>query len=293
MSKNLHSSKNFLILSGGASLIGLAPIFVKLSEMSPSLIAFYRMFLALPILFIYNYLINGKFYFSVTNKKVIILSLFASLAFSTDLILWHWSITITSISNATIIVNSAPIFVAILSFFILKEIPNKEFFLSFLITYLGIFGLIYFSNNYTSGKIFGDILSLIAALFYATYLFLISRLGREQSINIIFYTTLFCCLFSIPTSIFESSNFIPSSLNEFLNLFALAFLCQFGGQFMITHGIAKISASSGSIGLLMQPITATALAAIIFKEFLNMVQILFIFVTLIGIYLARLNISKN
>ena len=82
MSKNLHSSKNFLILSGGASLIGLAPIFVKLSEMSPSLIAFYRMFLALPILFIYNYLINGKFYFSVTNKKVIILSLFASLAFS-------------------------------------------------------------------------------------------------------------------------------------------------------------------------------------------------------------------
>ena len=186
MSKNLHSSKNFLILSGGASLIGLAPIFVKLSEMSPSLIAFYRMFLALPILFIYNYLINGKFYFSVTNKKVIILSLFASLAFSTDLILWHWSITITSISNATIIVNSAPIFVAILSFFILKEIPNKEFFVSFLITYLGIFGLIYFSNNYTSGKIFGDILSLIAALFYATYLFLISRLGKEQSINIIF-----------------------------------------------------------------------------------------------------------
>ena len=247
MSKNLHSSKNFLILSGGASLIGLAPIFVKLSEMSPSLIAFYRMFLALPILFIYNYLINGKFYFLVTNKKVIILSLFASLAFSTDLILWHWSITITSISNATIIVNSAPIFVAILSFFILKEIPNKEFFLSFLITYLGIFGLIYFSNNYTSGKIFGDILSLIAALFYATYLFLISRLGREQSINIIFYTTLFCCLFSIPTSIFESSNFIPSSLNEFLNLFALAFLCQFCGQVMITHGIAKISASYGSI----------------------------------------------
>ena len=71
MSKNLHSSKNFLILSGGASLIGLAPIFVKLSEMSPSLIAFYRMFLALPILFIYNYLINGKFYLAhVTDRPL-------------------------------------------------------------------------------------------------------------------------------------------------------------------------------------------------------------------------------
>ena len=61
----------------------------------------------------------------------------------------------------------------------------------------------------------------------------------------------------------------------------LAFLCQFGGQFLITYGIANISASSGSIGLLMQPLTATILASFIFSEILNTNQILFVLITLL------------
>ena len=72
----------------------------------------------------------------------------------------------------------------------------------------------------------------------------------------------------------------------------MAVLCQFGGQYFITHGIGKISASDGSIGLLMQPLTATILAAIIFLEILNFIQIIFVLVTLFGIYLARINIVK-
>ena len=72
----------------------------------------------------------------------------------------------------------------------------------------------------------------------------------------------------------------------------MAFLCQFGGQFLITFGISKISASTGSIGLLMQPLTATLLAALIFTEILNLMQIVFVFITLLGIYLARLSIVK-
>jgi drug/metabolite transporter (DMT)-like permease len=72
----------------------------------------------------------------------------------------------------------------------------------------------------------------------------------------------------------------------------MAFLCQFGGQFLITIGIGKVSASNGSIGLLMQPLTATTLAAFIFSEILNLIQILFILITFMGIYLARLSIIK-
>ena len=76
------------------------------------------------------------------------------------------------------------------------------------------------------------------------------------------------------------------------NLILMAFLCQFGGQFFITHAIGKISASGASIGLLMQPITATVLAAFIFVEILTLLQILFAFVSLFGIYLARINLNQ-
>ena len=282
----------FILLAFGAMLIGFAPIFVKLSMLSSSAISFYRMFLALPFLFLLNYILNKKFFFRVKNKKTILYAAFASLAFTTDLTLWHFSMDITSVSNATIIVNSAPIFVAILSFIFFKERLTKGFLLSFLVTYIGIVGLIYFSNNYVNGKLLGDILCLIAAFFYGVYLLVIARLGKENSLNIIFYTTFFCCLFSIIPMMIEGGNLIPSSSFEWLNLILMAFLCQFGGQYFITHAIGKISASGASIGLLMQPLTATILAAIIFSEILTSLQILFALISLFGIYLARINLNQ-
>lgn len=293
MIKNLQETSYFLMLAFGAMLIGFAPIFVKWSNLSPSAILFWRMLIALPFLIAFNFLKNNQILFRVKNKKTILYSLIAALAFTVDLVLWHYSMNITSVSNATIIVNSAPIFVAILAFLIFKEIPQKGFISSFLVTYVGIIGLIIFSNNYTNGKMIGDILCIIAALGYGIYLLIISKLGKETSLNIIFYTTLFCCLFSIIPMSFESGLSFPQTHFEWANLILLAFLCQFGGQFLITFGIGRISASSGSIGLLMQPLTATILASIIFSEILNSMQIVFCLITLLGIYKARTGLADN
>ncbi|MDC1150564.1 DMT family transporter [Gammaproteobacteria bacterium] len=292
MIKNFQVTNYFLMLALGATLIGFAPIFVKWSNLSPAAITFWRMLLALPLLAGFNYAVNKKIFFKVKSKKTIFYAALASLAFTTDLTLWHYSMNITSVANATIIVNSAPVFVALLAFIFYKELPTKGFGKSFLITYTGIIGLIIFSNNYANGKILGDFLCMIAALFYAIYLLIISKLNKETSLNIIFYTTFFCCLFSIVPMLMHSKSFLPISSFEWINLLLMAFLCQFGGQFLITFGIGKISASNGSIGLLMQPLTATLLAALIFSEILNLMQILFVFITLIGIYFARLSIVK-
>ena len=293
MESNFQRTNYFILLAFGAMLIGFAPIFVELSSLSPFAIGFYRMFLTIPFLFAVNYAVNKRFSFKVNNKRTILYAAFASLAFTTDLTLWHFSMTITSISNATIIVNSAPIFVAILSFIIFKEKLSKGFLLSFVITYTGIIGLIYFSNNYINGKILGDILCLVAAFFYGIYLLIIAKLGKENSLNIIFYTTFFCCIFSVIPMVVGGGIIFPTSNSEWLNLILLAILCQLGGQYFITHAIGKISASSGSIGLLMQPITATILAAIIFNQILNTAQIIFVFVAMFGIYLARINLSNT
>tara|TARA_B100000941_G_scaffold160582_1_gene114201 strand:- start:101 stop:997 length:897 start_codon:yes stop_codon:yes gene_type:complete len=293
MKINFQRTNYFLILAFGAVLIGFAPIFVKLSELSSSAITFYRMLLAIPFLFLLNFKLNRTFKFKVNNKKTFLFAALASLAFTTDLTLWHYSMNITSVSNATIIVNSSPVFVAILAYIFFKEKLSKSFITSFSITYTGIIGLIYFSNNYASGGIIGDIFCLIAAFFYGIYLLIIAKLGKENSLNIIFYTTLFCCLFSIVPMLIQGGKLIPSDSFEWINLVLLAVLCQFGGQYLITHGIGKISASEGSVGLLMQPITATILAGFLFGEILNIIQIIFVFVALFGIYLARINLSGN
>ena len=89
MLKNLQGANFFLILSLGAMLIGFAPVFVKWSELSSSAILFWRMFLALPMLVILNYFLNKTFIFKVKNKNTILYTAIASLAFTTDLILWQ------------------------------------------------------------------------------------------------------------------------------------------------------------------------------------------------------------
>ena len=62
---------------------------------------------------------------------------------------------------------------------------------------------------------------------------------------------------------------------------------------MITYSIGRISPSGGSIGLLLQPVTATICAAYIFAETINFTQMLFIALALFGIYLARINLTKS
>ena len=131
MINNFQRSNYFLMLATGAMLIGFAPIFVKWSELSPSSIMFYRMVLTLPFLFILNFYLNKKMTFSLNDKKTIFYSALASMAFTFDLVLWHYAMDITSVSNATIIVNSAPILIAILSYILFKEKPSKGFASSF------------------------------------------------------------------------------------------------------------------------------------------------------------------
>ena len=115
MDFNFQRTNYFFILSLGAMLIGFAPIFVKLSYLSPIAITFYRMSLALPFIYLLNVVIHKTNSIKLKNKKTLFYSALASLAFTVDLTLWHYSMKLTSVSNATIIVNSAPIFVAVLS----------------------------------------------------------------------------------------------------------------------------------------------------------------------------------
>ena len=69
MSSQLKTAQNFFILCLGAGLIGLAPLFVRWSELSPSWNLVYRMFLALPFLALINIYFNRVEAFKLKSKK--------------------------------------------------------------------------------------------------------------------------------------------------------------------------------------------------------------------------------
>ena len=74
MTENIHRANNFIILAGGAALIGFAPIFVRWSEMSPSWVTFYRMLLAMPFLILINIYLNKAIVFKIKSKSLLQLS---------------------------------------------------------------------------------------------------------------------------------------------------------------------------------------------------------------------------
>src|SRR3989442_14875379 len=89
----------FAALLAGAVGIGFAPIFVRLSELGPSATAFYRLFFALPILWLWLGLerrqanptqqtLHGARPGSPIFQRWMIVV--AGLCFAIDLALWHW-----------------------------------------------------------------------------------------------------------------------------------------------------------------------------------------------------------
>ena len=167
----------------GGFFIGLAAIFFRLSEMSPSWAVFYRMLFALPfVILLCLYSPTKTSSFKLKHRQSYFICFIAGLAFTLDLIGWHWGLDLTTISNATIIVNTAPIWVALYGILFLKESWRPFFLVPVFITYLGIAGLVTSFEGFSMNANLGDVVSFIASLLYALYLICLSRLGGPLNV---------------------------------------------------------------------------------------------------------------
>ena len=272
----------------GGCLIGLAPIFVRFSEVGPSFTGFYRFLFATILIFAYGFLTKKIKYLSF--KELAIISI-PGLCFGTDIALWHSSIIFTSIAHATLFVNTAPLYVCILGYLLFKDKLNNLFLISLLISLLGVYVLVSNNPNFLGSYLsFGDLLALLAAFFYAGYLLSINKLSDKfNTFNLIFYSSLFACIPFGVASLFELDNAIPYSIFGWFNFLGQAIFVQILGQGLVIYGLSKIRPQLSSLLLLFQPITATILGAYFFSETLLIGQLIGVIILLLGIYLAGLS----
>ena len=272
----------------GGCLIGLAPIFVRFSEVGPSFTGFYRFLFATILIFAYGLFTKKINYLSF--KELAIISI-PGLCFGTDIALWHSSIIFTSIAHATLFVNTAPLYVCILGYLLFKDKLNNLFLISLLISLLGVYVLVSNNPNFLGSYLsFGDLLALLAAFFYAGYLLSINKLSDKfNTFNLIFYSSLFACIPFGIAGLFELDNAIPYSIFGWFNFLGQAIFVQILGQGLVIYGLSKIRPQLSSLLLLFQPITATILGAYFFSETLLIGQLIGVIILLLGIYLAGLS----
>ncbi|MCB1128533.1 MAG: DMT family transporter, partial [Verrucomicrobiae bacterium] len=127
----------FLALLAGAVCIGLAPAWVRWSEVGPVATAFYRLALALPILGLWARRERARVAPAGPGPSFRNWVIAAGTCFALDLGAWHLSIQWTSVANATLLANFAPMVVTLGAWWFLGERVGTRFFAGMFIALTG------------------------------------------------------------------------------------------------------------------------------------------------------------
>ena len=274
-----------LLLLGGGIMIGFAPIGLRLGldTMGPQAIAFWRYVFATPILFVLLLAIERR-----APAKPNIYVILAGIFFTLDIGLWHWALTLTTVANATFIVNLGNICVGFVAWLFLKERPAPIWFAAVLVAIAGAAALSLGGEADGKTDIRGDALALIAACLVSGYM-LCSKLARNRlgAMDVIFWLTVVeACVAFLLVLIFRE-DFMPSDPSGFLAPLFLAFAVQLGGQGLIIAGLGRTPAAVAGVIVLIQPVIAAAISWQLFGESLTAIQGGGAALILFGIWLSQ------
>jgi len=278
----------FLCLLAGGCAIAFAPIFVRLSDTGPVASAFWRCALAVPLLWAWTWLPSkGTVQAGPPLARGALIG--AGIFFACDLGVWHWSIVYTSVANATLLANLAPIFVTLASWLIWRRSVTRAFLAGMAVAIAGMFVLI--GPNFAAGgtRLAGDALGALTAVFYAGYFLAIkaARDAGESTAHLMAWSTTITALALLPVALLSPQPMLPQAPSGWWVLLALALVTQVLGQGLIAYAFAHLPATLSSVSLLIQPVMATLFAWWLFGEAVGPTQWIGGAIVLAGIWLAK------
>ena len=279
----------------GAVLISFSGIIVKLSELGPTATGFHRMFLSLPVFWLWmageTRTRRGSLPESRSDWSLLV---FCGIALAADLVVWHWSLHMTSVANATLLGNTAPIFVTLAGWLLFGQRFSPLFLLGLALGILGVVLLVGVSLDKGERPFLGDLLGIMAGAFYAAYLMLVARLrGRFSTATVMGISGVVTCVALLPVVYLSGEGLTPHSIHGWVLLFALAWLSQILGQSAITWSLAHLPTAFGVLSLLVNPVAAALFAWPLLGEAIGPIQGLGGAIVLGGIFLARQGSIRN
>jgi drug/metabolite transporter (DMT)-like permease len=273
-----------MVLAGGVG-IGFAPIGLRygLDELGPQAIAFWRYVFALPILLSLVFLIERRAP-RPPNRFILI----AGVLFACDIALWHHALTLTTVSNATFIMNLGNILVGFGAWLFLRQRPHAIWFAAAALAILGAAALSLGGGSGGKGNLNGDLFALAAAFLVSGYI-LCSNIARRTigGIEAVFWLTLVEIVVAGLIVVGTGETFMPKTMAGFGGPIFLALVSQVAGQALIVTGLGRTSAALAGLLLLIQPVVAAAVSWQLFEEPLSSLQAAGGFIILFAVWLAQ------
>ena len=255
--------------------ISMSAILVRYSDAPSAVTAAWRLcwtvLLQTPVVF-------GKAQFrrelTDVDKKTALLSAVSGIFLAVHFFLWFESLRHTTVASAAVIVCTEVIWVSLGFWLFLKGKISKKAMAAIAITLLGSV-LIAFSDTSSNSHLYGDILSLLAAIAVAIYM-LIGRVVRDKvSTSIYTYIVYWACaVVLLIMCLVQNNHLFGFGVAPVLVGLLLAIFSTILGHSIFSWCLKYFSPSFVSASKLCEPVVAALLAVVLFDEIPKFLQIL-------------------
>ena len=271
----------------GIICLSFSAMFGKWANAPGPVIGFYRIGLATIILF--PVFLYRKYKYGVKFPlAILIFPLLGGIFTAFDHGTWNSSLRFTSAANATLLGNTAPLWVALFAWLVFRQKLRGLFWIGLLLA-LGGAVIVLGSDFILHPSIgMGDMLAVAAGVFYAGY-FLVTEVGRKKldTLTYVWMVDLIAAITLLLISLGMNMPLTGYPPQTYLAFVGAALVSQVGGYLSIGYALGHLPASIVSPTLIGQPVVTALLAIPLLGEALRTEQLLGGLFVLLGIYLVH------
>lgn len=254
---------------GGAALISLTSVFVKLSNVGPSVSAFYRMAIGGVILFAVVVVLRRWQRLHLRNLAWMLIP---ALAFAADLMMWHRSILHVGPGLATLLGNFQVFIMALAGWLLYRERLSVHFAIGVGLAMLGLYLLVGLEWREVGADYrLGVLLGIAAGIAYAVYLLTTRHAQRSGHLRV--PTMQLLCVSTLLSAVVlgvavqvEGDSFVIPDAQTAWALVSLAVVGQVIGWVLLLRAIPQLPASMVGLLLLLQPALSFVFDVVLFAR---------------------------
>jgi drug/metabolite transporter (DMT)-like permease len=244
--------------------LAVGPWMVRIADIGPIASGFWRLALAVPFLAALALWSGRGREGSGASGKLIAIVALGGLLFAADLAAWHEGIVRTKIANATLFGNMSSFLFAAYGFVVARRLPPPLQAGALVLAALGAALLLGGSYELSPRNFAGDLLALLAAAFYGLYLMVVDQARRTMApMPVLAIATAAGALPLLALALVFGQQVMPPAWTPLL---LLALGSQVIGQGLLVYAIGHLSPVVVGIGLLTQPVAASALGWLVYRE---------------------------
>jgi drug/metabolite transporter (DMT)-like permease len=243
-------------------MLAFGPWMVRLADVGAVASAFWRLALAAPFLLLLARPGLGKGGGATIGLAALVAG--GGLFFAADLAAWHYSIGLTKLANATLFGNMSSFILVVYGFVIARRLPGRVHGLAVAMALAGAGLLLGSSYELSPKNLRGDLLGLLAGLFYAFYLVAIDRGRRSMgSMAVLAVATTAGAIPLLILALALGEQVMPG---DWTPLILLSLGSQLVGQGLLVYAVGHLSPVVVGLALLTQPAVTAAIGWLAYGE---------------------------